>query len=194
MGGKGARTRSRNRDGRMAELLFPLTHWNWKVAMLTAVLRGLACVWALRHVEMHVRQHFGMVEASFVLLTCGSFSALQQQTLKIRREAVAWLTCVIVIPFTSLGCDAALHFWLDGHATRQLGMAGMVFTLVSATFHWHMIRNGALLVGDEAHTLATDMKRIPRLVGTYFAEPAMWMWRAVGAVVRREEVFAAAAD
>ncbi|MGC2617426.1 MAG: hypothetical protein WA414_00205 [Acidobacteriaceae bacterium] len=176
--------------GSRAEVLYPLTHWNWKVAMLTAVLRGLACVWALRHVEMHVRQHFGMVEAAFVLLTCGSFSALQQQTLKIRREAMAWLACVIVVPLTSLSCDAALHFWLDGRQTRQLGLAGVIFTLVSATFHWHMIRNGALLVGEESHSLATDLKRIPKLVGTYFAGPVLWMWRTASAMTQREEIFA----
>jgi hypothetical protein len=178
--------------GRLAELLYPLTHWNWKVAMLTAVLRGTACVWALRHVELHVRRHFGIVEAAFVLLTCGSFSALQQQSLKIRSEALAWFCCVIVVPLTSLSCDAGLHFWLDGRQTKQLGVAGLIFTIVSATFHWHMIRNGALLVGEESHSLATDLKRIPILIGTYFANPVMWMWRTASAALRGDEVFAAA--
>ncbi len=49
--------------------LYPLTHWNWKVAVMTAVLRGGACVMALRHMELHARRHFGVVEAAFVLLT-----------------------------------------------------------------------------------------------------------------------------
>jgi hypothetical protein len=178
--------------GKLAALLYPLTHWNWKVAMLTAVLRGSACIWALRHVELHARQHFGAVEAAFVLLTCGSFSALQQQSLKIRAEALAWFSCVIVVPLTSLSCDASLHFWLDGRKTQQLGVAGLVFTIVSATFHWHMIRNGALLVGEESHSLATDLKRIPKLVGTYFANPVLWMWRTAAAALREDEVFAAA--
>ena len=61
-----------------ASWLFPLTHWNWKVGLMTAVLRGLACVAALRHMEVHARNHFGVVEAAFVLVTCGFFSALQQ--------------------------------------------------------------------------------------------------------------------
>jgi hypothetical protein len=56
-----------------ASWLFPLTHWNWKVGLMTAVLRGLACVAALRHMEVHARNHFGVVEAAFVLLTCGFF-------------------------------------------------------------------------------------------------------------------------
>ncbi len=155
--------------------LFPFTHWNWKVALLTAVLRGGACVAALRHVEAHARRHFGIVEAAFVLLTCGFFSALQQQSLGLRTQRLAWLACVVVVPLTSLGLDAGLHFWLDGRRTQQLGIAALVFTLVSATFHWHMIRNGALLVGEEAHTLATDLRRIPRLMVSYFKAPVVWL-------------------
>lgn len=167
--------------------LFALTHWNWKVAMMTAVLRGLACVAALRHMEHHARNHFGLVEAAFVLLTCGFFSALQQQSLEIRSESLAWFTCVFVIPLTSLGIDGGLHFWLDGRDTRQLGVPGLIFTVVSATFHWHMIRNGALLVGEESHTLATDLKRIPRLTISYFTAPAMALWRVASALAAKTE-------
>jgi hypothetical protein len=31
--------------------MFPLTHWNWKVALTTAALRGLVCMLALHHVN-----------------------------------------------------------------------------------------------------------------------------------------------
>ncbi|MGB6133793.1 MAG: hypothetical protein WCC14_11625 [Acidobacteriaceae bacterium] len=180
-------------QGRLAAWLFPFTHWNWKVAMLTAVLRGVVCMAALRHMEMHARRHFGLVEAAFVLLTCGFFSALQQQSLMLAPEALAWLSCVVVVPLTSLGCDAGLHLWLDGRQARQLGPAALIFTVVSATLHWHMIRNGALLVGDEAHTLQTDLKRIPKLVGTYFAAPVVWVGKMVIGAVRPSEVEESAA-
>ncbi len=174
--------------------LFALTHWNWKVALMTAVLRGSACVLALRHMEHHARNHFGLVEAAFVLLTCGFFSALQQQSLQIRFERLAWFICVLVIPLTSLSCDAGLHFWLDGRDTRQFGVPGLIFTVVSATFHWHMIRNGVLLVGEEVDTLATDFKRIPRLTICYFTTPAMALWRWTSVlVVKGEAIFAVGA-
>lgn len=176
-----------------ARWLYAFTHWNWKVALLTAVLRGLACIGMLHHMEHHARNHFGAVEAAFVLLTCGFFSALQQQSLALRREALAWLCCVVVVPLTSLGCDAGLHFWLDGVATRQLGLAGLIFTLVSATFHWHMIRNGALLVGEESASLGTDLQRIPRLIGSYFASPLIGLARLAGAVTPKSEAVAAVA-
>ena len=167
-----------SRAARADTWIFALTHWNWKVALMTAGLRGTACVMALRHMELHARRHFGVVEACFVMLTCGLFSALQQQTLQLRPEVLSWLMCVVVVPLASLSCDAGLHFWLDGLETRQLGVAGVVFTVVSATFHWHMIRNGALLVGDEAASFGSDLKRIPGLIGSYFASPALWVWKA----------------
>jgi hypothetical protein len=171
--------------------LYALTHWNWKVALMTAVLRGLACIAALRHMEHHARNHFGVVEAAFVLLTCGLFSALQQQSLQIRSRWLAWFTCVVVIPLSSLGIDGGLHFWLDGRDTRQLGVPGLIFTLVSATFHWHMIRNGVLLVGEESHPLATDLRRIPRLTATYFATPVVWIWKLASALVAKQDAIAA---
>jgi hypothetical protein len=167
-----------------ADWLFPFTHWNWKVALMTAVLRGLACVAALWRMEAHARNHFGLVEAAFVLLTCGFFSALQQQSLWIRSEWLAWFSCVVVVPLTSLGCDAALHFWLDGRQTRQLGIPALVFTVLSATIHWHIIRNGALLVGEESHSLSTDLKRIPRLLASYFAWPVVVTRRLANAQLR----------
>ena len=180
-------TKSRFDAANTHALLFPFTHWNWKVALMTAVLRGLACVAALRHMETHARNHFGLVEAAFVLLTCGFFSALQQQSLQIRSEILAWFSCVVAVPLTSLGCDAALHFWLDGRQTQQLGIAALVFTTLSATFHWHMIRNGALLVGDDSHSLTTDLKRIPILTATYFAGPVLWTCRAASTFIARGE-------
>jgi hypothetical protein len=178
-------------SGRAASWLFALTHWNWKVALMTAVLRGSACLLALRHLEHHARNHFGVVEAAFVLLTCGFFSALQQQSLQIRSEKLAFFCCVLVVPLTSLCCDAALHLWLDGRQTKLLGVAALVFTTVSATFHWHMIRNGALLVGEESGTFLGDLKRIPRLTASYFAGLGMWVWRTGSAMVVRDEAVVA---
>jgi hypothetical protein len=188
--------KSRSSTANASSWLFPLTHWNWKVALMTAVLRGLVCVAALWHMETHARNHFGAVEAAFVLLTCGFFSALQQQSLSIRSELLAWFSCVVVVPLTSLGCDAALHFWLDGRQTRQLGTAALVFTVLSATFHWHIIRNGSLLVGEESHSLGTDLKRIPMLTATYFAAPAIWTWKLASAMIAKDEpiVVAGAGD
>jgi hypothetical protein len=54
-----------------------------------------------------------------------------------------------------------------------------------------MIRNGVLLVGDESHSLSTDLKRIPRLTATYFTTPVLWMRKLASAMIAKGEAFAA---
>ncbi len=95
------------------------------------------------------------------------------------------------IDFSRLRCG--LHFWLDGQQTRQLGVAGVIFTIFSATLHWHMIRNGALLVGAESESFSSDLKRIPILIGTYFASPAVWVWSWMNAAFTAEKAEESAA-
>jgi hypothetical protein len=150
---------------------FPFTHWNWKVAATTAVFRGAACIVALRHADIHARQHFGAVEAAYVLLTAGFFSALQQQSLEIKSRKLAWLAAVIVVPFTSLGVDSLLHIWLNRVNAHALGIGAAIFTLVSAMFHWHVMRNGAMLVGESSNSLVDDLKRMPKLLLSFAMSP-----------------------
>ncbi|MBT9331133.1 hypothetical protein [Paracidobacterium acidisoli] len=159
-------------------VLFPLTHWNWKAALLTAVLRGSACIAALRHMELHARQHFGIVEAAYVLLTSGVFSAWQQQSLSIRSRRLGWFTCVFAVPLSSLGLDTLLHLRLDHGNMRALGISALVFTLVSAMFHWHVMQNGAMIVGESSRSLWTDLRQMPRLVLSFIRTPLSWLGTA----------------
>jgi hypothetical protein len=151
--------------------LFPLTHWNWKAALVTAVIRAGACMAALWHSPVHAREHFGAVEAAYVLLTSGIFSAWQQQALDVKPRRLSWAIVVLVIPLGSLAADSALHVWLDHGNMRALGMGALIATLISAMFHWHLMQNGAMLVGEKSRTLADDMKQMPRLIATFVWNP-----------------------
>jgi hypothetical protein len=155
--------------------LFPLTHWNWKAALITAVLRAGACMAALWHSPAHTREHFGAVEAAYVLLTSGIFSAWQQQALDVKPRRLSWAIVVLVIPLGSLAADSALHIWLDHGNMRALGIGALIATLVSAMFHWHVMQNGAMLVGEKSRSLADDMKRMPRLIATFVSNPIRWL-------------------
>jgi hypothetical protein len=53
-----------------------------------------------------------------------------------------------------------------------------------------MIRNGALLVGEDSESMSMDVRRIPKLTATYFAWPATWVWRVATALIRDEAVVA----
>jgi len=146
---------------------FAFTHWNWKAALLTALFRGAACMAALRNVQPHARHHFSTVEMVYVLLTAGIFSAWQQQALTIKPRYFAWFAVVIIVPLTSLGADALAHSLLDNVNSHALGIGALIFTLVSAAFHWHIMQNGAMLVGDQAQPLLSDIKQIPSLLVSF---------------------------
>ncbi|HTD55029.1 MAG TPA: hypothetical protein VK670_06580 [Silvibacterium sp.] len=154
--------------------LFPLTHWNWKAALITAVFRAAACMAALWHSPAHAREHFGAVEATYVLLTSGIFSAWQQQALDVKPRRLSWLIVVLVIPLGSLAADSALHLWLDQGNMRALGIGALIGTLISAMFHWHVMQNGAMLVGERSRSLIDDLKQMPRLIATFVWNPIRW--------------------
>ena len=151
--------------------LFPITHWNWKAALITAVCRAGACMAALWHSSLHTREHFGAVEAAYVLLTAGIFSAWQQQAMNVKPRKLAWTITVLAIPLGSLAADAALHLWLDNGNMRALGIGALIVTVVSGMFHWHVMKHGAMLVGDDSRSFADDMKRMPALAVSFVADP-----------------------
>jgi len=156
-------------------LLFPLTHWHWKAALITAIFRAAACMAALYHAPLHAREHFGAVEAAYVLATAGVFSAWQQQALGIKPRRLAWLVVVLAVPLGSLAADSALHLWLDSGNMRALGIAALAGTLLSSMFHWHVMSNGAMLIGDSGRSFVDDLRSMPRLAVTFIADPARWL-------------------
>lgn len=168
--------------------LFPLTHWNWKAALITAVCRAGACMAALWHSPLYAREHFGAVEAAYVLLTAGVFSAWQQQALDVKPRKLAWAIVVLAIPLGSLAGDSALHLWLDHGNMRALGIGALIITVVSAMFHWHIMQNGAMLVGRNSRSFTDDMKRMPHLTASFICEPI----RAVLNRTRAEQLSAKA--
>jgi hypothetical protein len=153
--------------------MFPFTHWNWKVAITTASLRGLVCMLALHHADLHARRHFGAVEAIYVLFTSGFFSALQQQALAMRPRMLAWLITVIAVPLTSLGADSLVHLWLNPVDAHALGIGALLFTLISAMFHWHMMQNGVMLVGKDSNSLTADLKQLPKVALSFLVVPRL---------------------
>lgn len=159
--------------------LFAFTHWNWKAALITALFRGAACMAALRDVHPHARQHFSAVEMAYVLLTAGIFSAWQQQALGIKPLYRAWLIVVVIVPLTSLGADGLAHSLLDHVNAHALGIGALIFTLVSAMFHWHLMENGAMLVGEESRSFASDMRLLPRLALSFVTAPVPWLRKSL---------------
>ncbi len=173
--------------------LFAFTHWNWKAAIITALFRGAACMAALQHVRPHAREHFSIVEMAYVLLTAGIFSAWQQQALNIKPRYFAWFIVVVAVPLISLGADALAHMLLDHVNAHALGLSALALTLVSAMFHWHVMENGALLIGEGSRPLLSDFKQMPGLLSSFVTSPVRWLRNLSPANPIEETDFEAAA-
>lgn len=148
------------------------------MALIAAIFRAVACMAALWHSPLHAREHFGAVEAAYVLLTAGIFSAWQQQALEVKPRRLSWAIVVLAVPLGSLAGDSALHLWLDHGNMRALGIGALMVTLISAMFHWHVLQNGAMLVGKNSRSFTNDMKQMPRLIATF-------VWNPIRAVIYR---------
>jgi hypothetical protein len=133
---------------------------------------------ALWRSPLHAREHFGVVEAAYVLLTAGIFSAWQQQALGVKPRRLAWAIVVLAIPLGSLAADSALHLWLDQGNMRALGIGALIATVFSAMFHWHVMQNGAMLVGENSNSFLGDMKQMPKLIATF-------VWNPIRAIISR---------
>lgn len=130
---------------------------------------------ALYHSPLRAREHFGVVEAIYVMATAGIFSAWQQQALGLKPRRLAWILVVLAIPLGSLAADCGLHLWLDRGNMRMLGLAALAGTLLSSMFHWHVMNNGAMIVGESGRSFLDDLRSMPRLAFTFVADPVRWL-------------------
>jgi len=141
-----------------------LARWNWKSALLSSLIR--ASIFFATNLTAGLDEAFGAMLAEFVFRasTAGFYGAVTQA---FRRVEPAWHGAVIVMVLLPV-CTHSLEFiihWLRG--TPKLFVSILVsacFTALSTLFNWYAMRRGALVVGAEGDTLASDMRRMPSIL------------------------------
>ncbi len=156
-----------------------ITRWNWKSAMLGALLRAsfYFTVYQASRETMLVTLTAVSVELSFRFFTSGISGALVQS---FRRAQPIWLATLIVsisLPVFSHTIEFITHYGQEKYFSsvfpasennaRQIAFAvSVLFSVMSALFNLFMMRHGVLLVGAgrETKTFWNDLKMIPSLV------------------------------
>jgi hypothetical protein len=67
---------------------------------------------------------------------------------------------------------------------RALGISALIVTVVSAMYHWHIMRNGVMLVGENSGSFMDDVKKLPQLTVSFVCDPI----KAVMSRVRAERI------
>ena len=155
------------------------TRWNWKSALLGALLRAsfYFTVYKASRENWVVTFTAMGVEFAFRFFTSGISGAIVQS---FRRATPAWLATLIVtisLPVFSHSIEYLTH-WAQEHYfsavfaasennSRQKAFAiSVLFSALSAMFNLFAMRHGVLLVGagKETMTLWGDIKRFPALI------------------------------
>jgi hypothetical protein len=172
-----------------------ITRWNWKAALLGAVLRAsfYFTVYKAAQENMRAALTAAAVELAFRFFTSGVSGSLVQS---FRHATPAWLATVVVtitLPAFSHSVEYVTHYVqevyfhgvLPGSENngRQWAFAfSVLFSALSAMFNLFAMRHGVLLVGagKETKSLWSDFRKMPPLVLEFMTYLPLVMIRFVG--------------
>lgn len=152
--------------------------WNWKSAVLSAILRAVVFFSANVGAGVHAALGVAAVDSVFRISTSGFYGTVTQQ---LRRAEPAWqgaAASLVLLP----ACNHTLEFLVHwGHGTPRLKasvIASVAFTGISTLFNWFAMRRGALLSAGEGDSLARDLARMPAIIGAFIAAAPLALRRA----------------
>jgi len=166
--------------------------WNWKCALMSAVARST--VYAIAMARGGLRQGVAVIgiEMLYVTATAGLYAGLQQSALGLRQRRLGDLAIVLGVPGLSQGVDWLLHRAVGAPMPQRALLSVCIFTLVSALFHRHVMRQGTFLTGCQGGTMAEDFRRIPLLVFSFALWPVKLLRTLPERLGRSEEAKATA--
>lgn len=159
-----------------------ITRWNWKAALLGAILRAsfYFTVYKASKESWIVTFTAVMVELAFRFFTSGVSGSLVQS---FRRATPAWLATLIVtitLPLFSHTIEYVTHYSQEhffsnvfaaseNNARQKAFAVSVLFSVLSALFNFFIMRHGVLLVGagEETKSLWSDIKRFPYLIAEF---------------------------
>lgn len=137
--------------------------WNWKCALLSATARSIVYLIAMTRTGSQGKLGVVLVEMAYVTLTAGLYAGMQQMALRMRSKLAGNLIVVLGVPGLSQALDWLVHLATGAPIPHRALWSVCMFTLLSASYHLHIMRRGAFLTGHGEHSLLDDFKRIPLL-------------------------------
>ena len=145
-----------------------ITKWHWKAALFSALIRAgifLAVNWSA---GWEAARGAALAEFLYRIVASGFYASITQSFRKVQPVWAANLAAVMILPAFQHAIELGIH-WLRGtpNLAASIG-ASMAFTCVSTLFNLHVMRHGAMVVGEESQPLWRDLARLPRLLVTFF--------------------------
>jgi hypothetical protein len=141
-----------------------LHRWNWKSALLSSVLR--ASLFFSTNLAAGLPAAIAAMKTELVFrgITSGFYGALTEAFREAEPPWEAALTVMFLLPAANHSIELLVH-WMRG--TQKLFpsiLASVLLTAFSTLFNFYVMRRGVLIVGSGRHSLAKDLRKLPRLV------------------------------
>jgi hypothetical protein len=146
-----------------------IERWNWKAAIFSATFR--AALFLFANLAAGWKAATGAMVAEFLYrsATSGFYGAITQAFSKADPEWVAAAATAVLLPGVSHSVELAVHLLRGTPNIITSMIASVCCTVVSTLFNLYAMRHGALVVGAGGSSLATDLRRMPVLIGGFLA-------------------------
>jgi hypothetical protein len=157
--------------------------WNWKSAVLSAMLRAPIFFWAYLYQKHGVAVATGaMLTQAFFRVVFGGVNGSIIQA--FRKVQPAW-HAVFTIPLVLAAFSHTIEFVVSAaydaatgtHGKGKAIMVSVIISIISAIFNLFAMRRGALLVKDESgQPFWRDLIRMPWIAFEFISFPLIWSW------------------
>lgn len=161
-----------------------IRRWNWKAALLSALLRSPIFFTAYLAQKQGLWVAFGAMLVQFFFRTVfgGVNGAIIQSFSKVEPAWQAVITVPLVLAAFSHMVEFIVQSGYDSitgtHGKGKAILVSVAISIVSAVFNLFAMRRGALLVKDESEqSLWRDLKRMPWLAFEFLSFPLVWTVR-----------------
>jgi hypothetical protein len=164
---------------------FLLDTWNWKAAALSVLFRAPVFLISTQRHGLETMATAGIVESIFRIAITGIDASITQA---VQRAEPQWAVAIVVlaaIPGMTVALQAVVHLLAATPNLRAGLVASLILSVLSSGFNWYSMRKGALLVGRKGDSFATDLGRMPMLIGRFVLGPVLILWRGVKVIFSR---------
>jgi hypothetical protein len=146
-----------------------MTIWNYKSAVLSALFRAPIFFAANVAAGLDAATAAFVTEFAFRFATAGFYGAVTQAFRRVEPPMLAALGAVVLLPAIAHSLEFLVH-WLRGTSELAISIvASIAFTVLSTSFNLFAMRRGALIAGEGAASLLSDLRRMPRLLISFLA-------------------------
>ncbi len=160
--------------------------WNWKTALLSAVLRTSIFFTVNLTASWDSAVHAAVTEIVYRAPMTGTLASVSQS---LRRVQPAWrgsLLVLVMLPALAHGIEFGVHALRGTEKLYQSVLASVGFTMCSSVVSYWLHRRDVLVVGAGGGTLASDLCRLPGVLLDILLRNPLGRWAGDSATEVRD--------